>query len=431
MKRIGKTHNGIQPYKGVRDFYPEDERVQNHIFGAMRRAAERYGYEEMNASILEPTELYLSKTSEEIINEQSYTFTDRGDRSVTLRPEMTPTVARMVGTRRRELGFPLRWYSIQNFFRYERPQKGRVREFWQLNADLFGAPELEADIEVISLAHRIMDELDAPESAYSIRIGSRAVLEAALGAAGLSGDGAKAYRKILDAKRKTGEKGYKDAVATLTKSDPLSIIASRSDAKVATAMASVDVVIARLEKSGITNAVHDPGIVRGLDYYTDIVFEVFDTNPENPRALAGGGRYDKLIESYGYEALPAVGFAMGDVTIRDFLETHKLLPTLAPSADLYLAPVTEADSAGAAAAADVMRARGANVALGMSTRPGKHGKVADHIKTASKLGISSFAAYGEKESASGNLAVKDLATGDEKIVSIEDAALLVKRDKKR
>src|SRR3990167_7395583 len=139
--------NILPPYKGVRDFYPEDERVQKHMFSAMRHVVEAFGYEEMNASILESTELYAAKTSEEIVNEQTYTFTDRGDRSVTLRPEMTPTVARMVAARKRELGFPLRWYSIQNFFRYERPQRGRLREFWQLNADLFGVEGAEADAE--------------------------------------------------------------------------------------------------------------------------------------------------------------------------------------------------------------------------------------------------------------------------------------------
>src|SRR3989344_1671790 len=162
-----------QPYKGVRDFYPEDQRVQNYIFSAMRRAVESFGYEEMNASVLEPTELYLSKTSEEIVNEQTYTFKDRGDRSVTLRPEMTPTVARMVAQKKRELGFPLRWYSIQNLFRYERPQRGRLREHWQLNVDVFGISGMEAEIEIIAVAYEIMQRFGATENNFKIHVNSR------------------------------------------------------------------------------------------------------------------------------------------------------------------------------------------------------------------------------------------------------------------
>src|SRR3989344_1852321 len=173
-------------YKGVRDFYPEDQRVQNYLFSVMRKTVESFGYEEYNASILEPTELYAAKSSEEIIREQTYTFTDRGERSVTLRPEMTPTVARMVAARKRELGFPLRWYSVQNFFRYERPQRGRLREFWQLNADLFGVEGIEADVEVIALASRVMTELGAAEDDFLIKIGSREALTEALDARGVS-----------------------------------------------------------------------------------------------------------------------------------------------------------------------------------------------------------------------------------------------------
>ena len=167
----------IDPYKGVRDFYPEDERVQKFMFAGIRRAVESFGYEEYNASILESTELYTAKTSEEIVNDQTYTFIDRGERSVTLRPEMTPTVARMVAAKRRELGTPLRWYSIQNFFRYERPQRGRLREFWQLNVDLFGVSGPEADEEMIVVAHHTLRELGATDDMFEIRVNDRNLLK--------------------------------------------------------------------------------------------------------------------------------------------------------------------------------------------------------------------------------------------------------------
>jgi histidyl-tRNA synthetase len=391
----------IQPYKGVRDFYPEDERVQNHIFSAMRRAAERFGYEEMNASILEPTELYLAKTSEEIVRDQTYTFTDRGDRSVTLRPEMTPTVARMVAAKKRELGFPLRWYSIQNFFRYERPQKGRLREFWQLNADLFGVSGIEADVEVIALAHRVMKELGAAEKDFVIRIGSREFLDAVYDSVGIPTEKRQETTRLLDAK----EKGA---------SIPQNLLEALSKPEIFPYFANLQT---GLRERGIGNAVIDANIARGFDYYTGLVFEVYDTNPENKRAMFGGGRYDRLIEGYGGEATPAIGFAMGDVIARDFLETHKLLPNAVSSARLYLAPVTAADTLGALKTAEVLRAQGVNVALGM-----KHEKIGDHIKAAVKLSIPYFSAYGEKEASSKMLTVKNLTTGEEKSVPLADAA---------
>ncbi len=388
-------------YKGVRDFYPEDERVQNYIFGAMRRASERFGYEEMNASILEPTELYTAKTSEEIVREQTYTFTDRGDRSVTLRPEMTPTVARMVATRRRELGFPLRWYSIQNFFRYERPQKGRLREFWQLNADLFGVSGVEADAEVIAVAYRVMKELKATEKDFIVRVGSREFLDFVYDSVGIPAGERQGVTRLLDAKEK-GAEVRKEVLEALAKPEAFPYFKELAKA---------------LEERGIGNAVIDANIARGFDYYTGMVFEVFDTNPENKRAMFGGGRYDKLIEGYGGEPTPAVGFAMGDVIARDFLETHALMPKLPSSAHLYLAPVTAKDSLAASKAADGLRDKGVKVALGM-----KHEKLADHIKAAVKLGIPYFAAYGEKEAEGGMVALKELATGDEESVGVDKLA---------
>lgn len=393
--------NKIDSYKGVRDFYPEDQRIQNYIFAAMRRAVERFGYEEMNASILESTELYTAKTSEEIVSKQTYTFTDRGDRSVTLRPEMTPTVARMVAARRRELGMPLRLYSIQNFFRYERPQRGRLREFWQLNADLFGVSGVEADIEVIAVAHRVMKELGAKESDYVIKIGHRGFLDAAYEAAGIPADKRQEMTRLLDAKEK-GADIPENVLEALKNPDAFPYFSELSQ---------------KLQARGIGNAVIDPNIARGFDYYTGMVFEVFDTNPENSRSMFGGGRYDNLIAQYGGEATPAVGFAMGDVIARDFLETHGILPALPPTAALYVAPVTGADSEAAAIFADGLRNSGVNVALGM-----KHEKMGEHIKAALKLGIPYFVAFGEKEKTSGNVMLKELATEKEESINMDKLA---------
>ncbi len=246
---------GTDPYKGVQDFYPEDMAVQNYIFNTWRKVVEKAGYVEYSASPLEPTEIYTEKSGAEIVNEQTFTFIDRGDRSVTLRPEMTPTLARMIAARRRNLKFPLRWYSIPNLFRYERPQRGRRREHWQLNCDLLGIAGVEADKEIVSLAYTVMKEFGAKDSDFEIRINN----------------------------------------------------------------SNVDIF-----KEIGPNFISDSTLARGQAYYTGIVFEIFDSNKENSRAIAGGGRYDNLLEMFEVEPIPAVGFGMGDITLRDFLETHGL-----------------------------------------------------------------------------------------------------------
>src|ERR1700685_3894259 len=169
-----------QPYKGARDFYPEDERVQKYMFEKIRQVVELFGYEEYNAPILEPLEIYLAKTGEEIVNEQTYVFEDRGGRKVVIRPEMTPTVSRMVAARRQELAYPLRWYSIPNLWRYERPQKGRLREHWQLNVDVFGIEDLTAEHEIITVADHIMRGFGAKRDMYAIKLNSRKLTDSFL-----------------------------------------------------------------------------------------------------------------------------------------------------------------------------------------------------------------------------------------------------------
>src|SRR3989338_1653969 len=190
------------PYKGVRDFYPADWARMEAMFKRIREVLALWGYEEYNASPLERAELYEAKTSEEIVNEQTYTFTDRGDRRVTLRPEMTPTLARMVAGKRRELALPLRWFSIGNRFRYERSQRGRLREFYQADIDLVGLPEGEADVEIVRLASEILKEFGATENDFVIRVSSRVILNSACKAAGLSAEATRAYIRLLDKKSK-------------------------------------------------------------------------------------------------------------------------------------------------------------------------------------------------------------------------------------
>jgi histidyl-tRNA synthetase len=398
------------PYKGVRDFYPADWAAQEAMFARIRQTLTLWGYEEYNASPLERAELYEAKTSEEIVGEQTYTFTDRGARRVTLRPEMTPTLARMVAGKRRELSYPLRWFSIGNRFRYERPQKGRLREFYQADIDLVGLPEGEADIEIVRLASEILKAFGAAESDFVIRINSRALLNAACKAAGLTGDAARQYLRLLDKKSKMAPEEFTAASSALSAKDPLALI---EDSGVAPEVASekrrlLD-RIETLKARGVSNVVFDASVTRGFDYYTGMIFEVFDTNSANSRALFGGGRYDELVALFGGDPIPAVGFALGDVTLADFLETHGLTSNgNNNSPQLYLGTPGPGDIPAAQAFADMLRKEGGRVFVNLTDRA-----LGDQVKDAVKRGIPLFIAYGADERTNQTVRMKVLATGEE------------------
>jgi len=406
------------PYKGVRDFYPADWARMQAVFARIRSTLAAWGYEEYNASPLERAEIYEAKTSEEIVGEQTYTFMDRGDRKVTLRPEMTPTLARMVANKRRELAFPLRWFSIGNRFRYERPQKGRLREFYQADIDLVGAPEGEADIEIVLLASEILKAFGAKESDFIIRINSRPLLNAACKAAGLSGADTRQYLRLLDKKSKMTPEAFAAASGTISEKDPLALIENDAGAapEVAAEKKKLFDRIEALKARGAGNVVFDVGVTRGFDYYTGTVFEVFDTNPANPRSLFGGGRYDGLVALFGGDPIPAVGFALGDVTLADFLETHSLLPKGGDAKpQLYLGTPSVSDVPAAQAFAESLRKDGGRVFVNLSDR-----SLGDQIKDAVKRGIPLFIAYGADESKSQTVRMKILATGEEQGLPVSE-----------
>lgn len=401
---MSKDKIPTDPYKGVRDFYPEQQFVQRYIFEHMSRTAELFGFEEYNASLLEPTDLYRSKTSEEIINEQSYTFTDRGDREVTLRPEMTPTLARMVAAKSREIPMPARWYSIGNFFRYERPQKGRIREFWQLNADIVGSGGIEADAEIIALAHAIMRSFGADERNFEIRVSDRRLLEAAYDEVGVDTEHRAAATRLLDRRAKMDD--FPQKLAAQLGDERAQSLISFLDRTTSTAY--LEQLHGMLKILGVNNMIVDTKITRGFDYYTGMVFEVFDASGENSRSLFGGGRYDNLLSLFGSETIPAVGFGMGDVTARDFLETHNLLPSYVPSAELMLCVVDESAMSHANKLAQDLRREDVAVTVNLSKK-----KLGDQIRQADKMKIPFIIAIGEKERDSGQYMVKNLSTGHE------------------
>ncbi len=432
-----------EAYKGVRDFFPKDMSVEKSIFGIWRNVAEKYGYEEYGASVLEPAELYRAKSGEEIVNEQTYTFTDRGDREVTLRPEMTPTVARMVAARKRELVFPLRWYSIPNLFRYEQPQRGRVREHWQLNVDIFGINSINAEIEVINIAYDIMRSYGLKNTDFEIRVNSRRLMNYIIGEFfGTDEVSIKKITKLIDKKDKMQPELFSiavrdvffsardtiknpmggssseapspdaatDGLLTLLNSGNFAEFASRLPQTVDehVGLKEVREVIAGLENLGITNVRFDQTLMRGFDYYTGIVFEVFDLNPANRRAVFGGGRYDDLLALFGNEKVSGVGFGAGDVTARDIMETYGRLPVCAAPAEIAICIVGEQNIPYAMDVAQELREKGTRVMVDFSGK-----KLGDQISNADKRGVAKVICIGDEEVKTGKLIIKDLQSGNE------------------
>ncbi len=420
MKKIS-----TDSYKGVRDFYPEDMYVQNYIFEKMRETVESFGYSEYSASVLEPSELYQAKSGEEIVNNQTYSFKDRGDRDVTLRPEMTPTVARMVAAKKRELSYPLRWYSIPNLFRYEQPQRGRLREHWQLNVDIFGVENNEAEKEILVVAHRLMKNFGAKDSDFEIRINDRRIMNALYEKFELSEEEIYKVSKAIDKKAKSTVEVFKEMLGGIFKKDShveefLNVI--ESNKKLIEVLGEDNPLVKNLvnlidglASLGIQNVVFDATVVRGLDYYTGIVFEIFDTNPENRRSLFGGGRYDDLLSLFGNDKVPAVGFGAGDVTVRDLLETHGLLPEFKSATDLYIGVIDDAFGV-AQNFADSLRAQGLNTAIDYTSK-----NVGDQIKKALNDKIPFLVIIGSKESQDKKIKIKNLTTREETDFGLEES----------
>ena len=424
-----------QPYKGTRDYYPAEKRVQNYIFATWRRVAEQYGYEEYATPLLEPLEVYAAKSGQELVNEQTYAFTDRGERQVAIRPEMTPSVSRLVAQRRQELAYPARLYSIANFMRYERPQRGREREFWQLNVDLFGVDEIVADAEVISLGSDILKAFGATSDMFTIRINNRKVIQQMMsGYLGLDTIQSELMMKLFDRKNKITPEAFRDQALAIfggmAGQDGLARIAALVSAKTISdlpveirefeAMQEVSVLFEMLQKNGIKNAMFDVTLMRGLDYYTGTVFEFFDNDPENNRSLFGGGRYDGLVGLFGAEPISAVGFAPGLTTTELFLTSHKLLPVFHSTTEIYIVVLEGAETAAHALARD-FRAEGVRTELDITGR-----KADKQIKTALKKDIPFIVFVGPDEVKSKQYPFKVTASTEEKTLSFERIVSTVK-----
>lgn len=428
-----------QPYKGTRDFYPEDMRVRNYIFDTWHKAARAHGYEEYAAPVLEPLEIYTAKSGQELATEQTYVFTDRGDRTVAVRPEMTPSISRMVAARRQELGYPARLYSIANFMRYERPQRGREREFWQLNTDLFGVDGIQGEAEIISMAYEILRAFGAKDDMFAIRINNRKLINFMMSDyLGLDAVQSHLMVKLFDRKNKIPAEAFRDQVVDIFgeraaegSAKIAKLITATSIAELPSELRESEVVLEvqelfeLLEAAGVKNARFDVTLMRGLDYYTGTVFEVFDMHPDNNRSMFGGGRYDGLVGLFGVEPVPTVGMAPGLTTMQLFLESHKLLPEFVSTTDIGIV-VLGNSMAGALELARKLREEGVNVEVDISGR-----KIDKQIRSVLKKQVPFMVFVGEDELKLQLYTFKDTASEGEDKLSLERIVTRVKDYRRR
>lgn len=427
----------FQTLPGFREFYPEDLARRNHVFRLWRQTAVNYGFAEYDAPVLEPLELYKAKSGEEI-EAQLFSFTDKGGRDVALRPEMTPTVCRLVGAKANALKRPIKWFSIAEFYRYERMQKGRGRCFNQFNADIFGEPGPEAEIELIALLVQCLCAFGLTEQDFYVRLSDRNLWFYYLEALGLDDPRIRAVLGAVDRYEKYGDdafKGYTEQFGALDaalKEKILAFLQIKSLAaleqtlanlggKPAERLADWRKVLGGLEAMGLTRFVTvDLGVVRGLAYYTGFVFEAFDRQGEL-RALAGGGRYDDLVQKLGGPALPAVGFAIGDMTFSLLLEQRGLMPTFVSAPDVYCVIGGEAARRAAFADIQALRASGRRVEY-----PLKEVAFGKQFKQAADSGARIALIYGDDEVAKGVVKIRDLRDRSEHEVRAGDLFTVVR-----
>lgn len=425
------------PYRGTRDFFPSQMRLRNYIFQKMALVSEAFAYEPYDGPLLEEVELYLAKSGEELINDQIYSFTDRGERHVAIRPEMTPTVARMVAQVHREVVKPLRWYAIPNLMRYEKPQKGRLREFWQYNADIFGAGEL-GELEMIQLAVGIMQSLGATNEHFEILINDRRLVDIIFKTL-LQLDEAsssKLYKVVDKVKKVSPEALLKMTGEILT--DPAKAEIFHSYLKLSTFSELKQFIqqydlsesvqdflnfLKRLEAFSLDEYVKfDPSIVRGLDYYTSVVFEIFDKHPQNRRAIAGGGAYANLLQIFNEPPLAGVGFGMGEVPLTDFLHAHGLAPDFSKAqVDVLIAYLVPEGEGQAFTLATMLRAAGLSAEIYFGEAKPK--KVFTYSE---KKNYRFVAFFGEEEVQNIEVQLKNLATKTALNLQLSNAEEIIK-----
>ena len=428
----------FQTLPGFREFYPEDFARRNHVFRLWRQTASTYGFVEYDAPVLEPLELYKAKSGDEIEG-QLFSFTDKGGREVALRPEMTPTVCRLIGAKASALKRPIKWFSIGEFYRYERMQKGRGRCFSQFNADIFGEPGPEAEIELIALLTQCLCAFGLTEQDFYVRLSDRNLWFYYLEALGLDEPRIRSVLGVVDKFEKAGDEAFKSyseqfgELDAALKAKVLAFLQIKSLAALEALLAPIggEKLAARLVEwrkllggltaMGLERFIEvDLGVVRGLAYYTGFVFEAFDRKGEL-RALAGGGRYDDLVQKLGGPAFPAVGFAIGDMTFALLLEQRGLTPTMVQAPDVYCVIGGEAERIAAFGAIQTIRASGYRVDYPM--RDVAFGK---QLKAASDSGAKLALIFGADELAKGVVKIRNLGDRTESEVPSADVMSAVR-----
>ena len=415
-----------QGVRGTRDFYPEDMRIRNWLFDNFRAAARSHGFEEYDSPVLEHEELYTRKQGEEI-TQQLYNFEDKGGRRVALRPEMTPSLARMVMARAGAMPTPLKWFSIPQCWRYERTQRGRGREHYQWNVDIWGSDAVQADAELLSVLVSFFQRVGLNADDLAISISSRKVLEEVLGSLGISGDAFAATCIIVDkmdklpaevVEQQLSEQGLDSSAisviqSTLGLSDLDSLAAALGEGS--GAVAELATLFDLIDSYGIADWVtFDASVVRGLAYYTGPVFEAHDRGGKL-RAICGGGRYDRLLSSLGGNDMPATGFGFGDMVIMELLNEKGLVPDLPSGNQDIVIAINEDLRSAAMSVATKLRASGRSVDLVLEDKRMKWA-----FRHAERTGAQRLVMVMPDEWAAGNVRIKELESGEESDVAVGD-----------
>ena len=413
----------VQAVKGTRDFYPEQMALRTWLYNKIRAVSERFGYQEWEGPILEYIALYAAKSGEELVKEQSFVLKDRGGDELTLRPELTPTLARMVAQKQNMLPKPIRWWSFGPFWRYERPQKGRTREFFQWNIDLIGSESAQADAEIAAIGAEFFRSVGLGPDALRIQVNNRKLMDAQLRAMGIGGDLVSTVFKVIDKREKMKAQDWADYAASVGLSEPqiAALSAMLNDRALWKQSDELAEFFDAAADFGVSDYIEfEPSVIRGLDYYTGTVFEARDRDGEF-RAILGGGRYDNLVADVGGDRLAAVGYAMGDVVIGLALQKYGKLPALRISPTQVLIAPFEASLFGAARKlAAQWRAAGLRVELYPDAV-----KLDRQLKYADSKGIPFVAILGPDEAAQGGVTLKDLRAKSQQIVAQSEVVRLI------
>jgi len=413
--------NKIQPVKGTREFYPEQMALRNFIYEKVRVASQAFGYQEWDAPFIEPIDLYAAKSGEELVKKQSFTFEDRGGDFVTLRPELTPSLARMIAAKQNELTYPVRWWSFGPFWRYEQPQKGRSREFFQWNIDMLGVNSPQADAELVAVAATFLLSVGLTPDQATIYVNNRRLMDSEFDKLQIPNEKRLDVSNLVDRRSKM-ESAKWDAYAlelglNQTQLDGLKNILSNFELW----KESDELVkfFSALDALGVSEYVkYDPNIMRGLLYYTGTVFEAFETSGSVKRAILGGGRYDNLLADVGGQPLSGVGFAMGDVVMGIVLQEKGLLPEFNPTpADVLVTLFDETFLSKSFALSAQLRNAGINTLV--FPEPAKLQK---QFKFADKMKVKLALVLGPDEEAQGVVVVKNLGNGEQ--VQVKKEALV-------